>query len=622
MKTNFKNSLVLIKKPTLTHVIDMEDNPVYLSKSDFILATDCRTKLYYKKKRYPTITTEYMKLLQAGGYMIGKIAQLSYDGLEIDFDGNVLKAQTLTSELLDARDEVTLYEATFFKDHLLARVDVFQKNGKNLKIIEVKSASFNANKYEIGSKKFITHYKEKLLDISFQYYVVKTLFPDYSLKASLMMTDKNKSVEIDNLPSFFSIQKDGTGKFYTVNFTGDIEHLRKSNFLTEIDVTDIVLSMLPEIKTSVNDFLSDLLAKGGPIKHFTHLNKSCKECEFRSDSLDNRDGFMECWGELAKVEPHVFDLYYMGTIGGTKEPLVNKLISENKVSLYDVPESALLKERGKRQTIQIKYTKTNSEWTSNELSSIMKSLEYPLYFIDFEASVLVVPYHKGMNPYEKVAFQWSCHKIESPGQEPTHFEWINVDNIFPNFEFAETLKDCIKDNGSVLTWASYENTTLKEIKDQMTKYDYKLETLETWLEMLIKTKENTSRIVDMNDLTLKHFFNPLMKGKTSLKWVLPAVWHSDTKLHTYEFSKKYYKEIDGQLIDPYETLEHIEIAEQAEVVKEGTGAMMAYQEMLFGLSKNDPQIKANWKSLLLRYCELDTAAMVLVWKHWENILNH
>jgi len=563
-----------------------------------------------------------MELLQAGGYMIGKVAQLLYDGTEIEFDGIVEKAHKQTSEILESNQNVVLYEATFFKDNLLARVDVFEKTDNDLKIIEVKSTSFDSVKYPIGSKPFMTKYKEKLQDVAFQFYVVKRLYLDSNIKASLMMPDKNKIVKIDNLPAYFSIRKDKTGNYYSVDFTGDIKSLRESDFMTEIDVTDIVISLLPEIESSINNFLSDLLSKNGMTKHSTALNKACRECEFRGNKIDNRDGFNECWGGLANVEPHVFDLYYMGTIGGTKEPLVNKLISEEKVSLYDIPDSALQKERGKRQSIQIKFTKSNSEWVSEELLSIMRSFKYPLYFIDFEASILAVPYHIGMRPYEKVAFQWSCHKIEKPGQEPTHFEWINVDNSFPNFEFAESLKECIKEDGTVLTWASYENTTLREIKEQMVKYDYKQQDLSKWLEKLIKSKENPeSRIVDLNDLTLKHYFHPLMKGKTSIKWVLPAIWAEDPKLHNYDFSKKYYRVEHGKLLEPYQTLQHIEISEQAEVVNEGTGAMMAYQEMLYGLSKNEASIKDSWKNLLLKYCELDTAAMVLVWKHWENILN-
>lgn len=598
------------------------NNPIYLSKSEFTLSMDCRTKLYYKKNSYPTVKSEYLELLRVGGYMVGKFAQLLFDGSEIEFDGNVEEAFEATMDLLNANESIIIYEATFFKDNLLARVDVFEKKNNNLKIIEVKSSSFDSDTFEPGSKPFMTKYKEKLQDVAFQYFICKKIFPNALLSASLMMPDKNKTVSINNLPTFFSIHKKEKSSFYEVEFTGDIKSVRGSNFLTEIDVTDIVISMLPEIETSVNLFLSDLLATNGISKYITPLNKACRDCEFRANKTDFRDGFNECWGELAKVEPHVFDLYFMGSLGGIKEPLVNKLISEKKVSLFDVPESALQKERGKRQTIQIKNTRENKEWVSDELAGIMNGIQYPLYFIDFEASILALPYHKGMRTYEKVAFQWSCHKIDKPGQEPIHFEWINVDNIFPNFEFAETLRECIKNDGSILTWASYENTTLREIKDQMTKYSYDNPELSKWLTSLIKTKEKPdTRIVDMNDLTLKHYFHPLMKGKTSLKWVLPAVWQSDPKLHEYDFSKKYFKTEQDQILDPYETLPKIEIAEQAEVVMEGTGAMMAYQEMLYGLSKNNSEIKESWKRLLLQYCELDTAAMVLVWKHWENVKN-
>ena len=66
--------------------------------------------------------------------------------------------------------------------------------------------------------------------------------------------------------------------------------------------------------------------------------------------------------------------------------------------------------------------------------------DYPLHFIDFETATAALPYHKGMSPYEAVAFQWSCHTISQPGVEPEHYEWINLDQKFPNFEFARSLK--------------------------------------------------------------------------------------------------------------------------------------------------------------------------------------
>ena len=55
---------------------------------------------------------------------------------------------------------------------------------------------------------------------------------------------------------------------------------------------------------------------------------------------------------------------------------------------------------------------------SRELKGKLKRWEYPLHFIDFETTISALPFHKGMRPYEAVAFQWSCHTIKKPGSEP------------------------------------------------------------------------------------------------------------------------------------------------------------------------------------------------------------
>jgi hypothetical protein len=99
--------------------------------------------------------------------------------------------------------------------------------------------------------------------------------------------------------------------------------------------------------------------------------------------------------------------------------------------------------------------------------------------------------------------------------------------------------------------------------------------------------------------------------------VLPAVWHENEKLRkACEFARYVKYDEDGHLLDPYASLPPLPIGEKEEVVKEGTGAMRIYQEMLFGLTKEDPLTKENYRRLLLQYCELDTAAMVMIWRHW------
>lgn len=44
--------------------------------------------------------------------------------------------------------------------------------------------------------------------------------------------------------------------------------------------------------------------------------------------------------------------------------------------------------------------------------------------------------------------------------------------------------------------------------------------------------------------------------------------------------------------------------------------MRAYQEMMYGPEKDNPAVQANYRDALLRYCKLDTLAMVLIWQHW------
>jgi hypothetical protein len=131
---------------------------------------------------------------------------------------------------------------------------------------------------------------------------------------------------------------------------------------------------------------------------------------------------------------------------------------------------------------------------------------------------MAIPYHAGMKPYEQAAFQWSCHTIHAPDVAPIQFEWVDLDNIFPNFQFAESLMECLGDHGTILTWATHENSVLRDIYYQMQTYGYQNPKLQSWLASTAKIgNKGKSRLVDMNALTLKHYFHPLMKGRTSLK---------------------------------------------------------------------------------------------------------
>jgi transposase-like protein len=119
------------------------------------------------------------------------------------------------------------------------------------------------------------------------------------------------------------------------------------------------------------------------------------------------------------------------------------------------------------------------------------------------------------------------------------------------------------------------------------------------------------------------YFHPRMKGRLSIKQVLPAAWESNSRLHVHPtFARYYRRDASGQPVGPYLTLPALPFGassdEHDEVVKDGGGAMRAYQEMMYGLSKDDAAQRENWKRLLLQYCELDTAAMVMIWLQWAD----
>jgi hypothetical protein len=199
---------------------------------------------------------------------------------------------------------------------------------------------------------------------------------------------------------------------------------------------------------------------------------------------------------------------------------------------------------------------------------------------------------------------------------PEHSEWINVDESFPNFAFADSLRQCLGREGTIFMWATHENSTLRTILRQLEEQGAIWPGLRSWLREVVRQPRASTggRLVDMNALTLAHYFHPRMGGRTSIKVVSDAIWQSDPAIR--ERLPEYVCEEDGRLLSPYKTLPPLEIDGQPISVAEGTGAIRAYQAMMYGLERDDPAIKEKWKQLLLQYCKLDTLAMVMVWWRW------
>ena len=615
--------------------------PRYLSKSDFKIARTCPTKLYYKKLGYPSTQDddEYLEFLADGGYMVETIAKVLHpEGIEIGWDQGSGQSALETMRALRA-ENITLFEATLLSGKKLARVDILRKKGNRFDLIEVKSKSvdgaegpptFRSNKGNI-----IADWVPYLEDVAYQVHLLRELFPGALIAPFLRLVDTSKTTDIGSIFSQFELKRRETGQRFSrphVRFLGDVERLRQRHFLITVDVSAEVAELVPSVVESAERFAASL--QGQLQRIHEPIGVHCLKCEYRNAATadDARDGFRECWGSLAKENPHILDYYYASSIGGSGFPLINILVRKGRAKLSDVEESDLVKSDGsvgpttERQRIQRRYTVLGQEYFSPELPSVLSAVTYPLYFIDFETSRLAVPYHAGMRPYEQIAFQWSCHTIARKGALPSHSEWINLHDSYPNFEFAERLKQQLGDTGTILIWSKHERTALRDIAQQMVRYNYRNQTLESWIdEVAGPESEPSPRLLDLCEVAKKHYFHPMAKGKLSLKAVLPAIWESNPGLHSHPAFSQYSRcDEGGYVVDPYLSLPPLPFGNNAgeddEVVNEGSGAMRAYQEMLYGLAKYNEDVKEKWKALLLQYCKLDTAAMVIVWLHWEAAL--
>lgn len=602
----------------------------FLSKSDFKIAQSCITKLFYKKNGYPSADeqNEYLLMLADGGYMVGKMAQLLFEpAIEITTEKGTPEAILKTEEYLQQSD-IILFEPAISINNKLIRIDILKKIGNTYQIIEVKSKSFDSIDYSAtklqGKKYFeLAEWREYIEDIAFQKFVLKEKFPSAKIETFLFLPDKSKTTPIDGLLEWFQIEETtivGETKFRKtdVSFVGDLEELKKGHVLELVNVDEYVDKILPVVEANSNIYIESIVSNK---KIERIIDTSCNKCEFTiTNNKFTESGFKQCWKELADAKPHLFELAQLGNFNRSKEKHIDNLIKNKKTSLAEIPLEIIQNKYNNRPFYQV--TK-NDEFLLPAFLDEIKQIEYPLFFIDFETSQMAIPYHAGMRPYSKIIFQWSCHVIEKPGDNPKHFEWLNTINKYPNFEFATTLKELLKDKGSILIWTQYENTILKDIYNSLDSMSKINPELKDWLEKTIKfSKEDSTRFIDMNNLALKYYFHPHMGGRTSIKVTLPAVLKASNseKVRQYLTDVNLLKlDSNGKICDPYKQLPKISVGDTILDVSNGTDAMIAYQEMLYGISRNNPDIKKGYEELLRQYCKLDTLAMVIIWEHWSQL---
>lgn len=656
----------------------------FLTKSRFKIGFDCPTKLFYQDNpAFGNSNTDnsFLAALAEGGFQVGELAKIYHPGgIEIktlDKD----EALKQTAELLKQKS-VTIFEAAIQHENLFIRADILIKRGSHIEIVEVKAKGFdpseedqfyNKTMLKKGKKKLSSTWETYLIDVAFQCHVVKSAIPSAKVSGSLMLADKSATASVDGINQKFFLEKSADGRASAKVAPGVKKENLGKQLLVHVPVQDeieVVWSSCYEVSGKMLSFLDlvDFLSDTCVSRKFVapSIGTQCKSCEFRVESNlkqnGKKSGFEHCWSVAQKLNesdferPFVFDIW---NFRKSAQLIAGGILFMDQLDETDISPSHSSNDVGlsnsERQWLQVEKVKANDSTPFIDISGLAEefsSWTYPLHFIDFETTMVAIPFHKGRRPYEQIAFQFSHHQVSKDGTISHVDEYINREKgRFPNFNFVRALKKSLEsDKGTIFRYATHENTVLNQIKDQLLttkEYVKDRDDLVQFIESITTYPNGSGKIisgsrcmVDLCELVRKYFYHPDMKGSNSIKKVLPAILNSSNILkskyaepiygahdgiRSLNFQDWKWIEIeDGVVKDPYKRLPPIfsdlDLEEMDSLIMDGRiadggAAMTAYSRMQF-TEMTEAECERVTKALL-KYCELDTFAMVMIWEHWK-----
>jgi hypothetical protein len=323
--------------------------------------------------------------------------------------------------------------------------------------------------------------------------------------------------------------------------------------LETTDITDTVKDLEGETNLMIED-----------MKRLMEREKEAMPCDCIYESRSNH-----C-AAFKHLHPDVpdYSVHDIVRIGSSKKRLEG-LIEGGFISLDEVPEDFDLTKL-QRNHVNVEQSKTPII-NNPEINIILDELVYPLYFLDYETIPTAVPIYDGCCPYQQVPFQYSLHIQKEPNGALEHHEYIHTDkDTHPMIALAESLMKVIEnDDGSIVVWnKKFEGKCHEDIAELLPEY---AEIFHGY----------NQRIFDLMDIFSKHhYLHHDFRGSFSIKAVLPVL--------VPELS---YKDLN---------------------IRDGAMAMQGWKKMMFEV--DDQKKKDQIKNDLLKYCELDTLAMVEIYK--------
>ena len=483
-----------------------------LSKSRYCSGVQCKKILWLEKNKPEEKEEQNNESVLENGNKVHEYARKlfgKYTNIEYNSDLNVMISDT--QEALEENANV-ITEASFVYNNNFASIDILKKVKNGYEIYEVKSS---------------TEIKDIFIDdISYQYYILNNL--NMNIVKCFIVYINNKYI------------KDG--------------EIDLGKLFIKEEVTNIVLEKLKEVEDNIKEINTFMENKKEPGDMISENCVKPYDCPF----------FKYCTKHLPS--PNVFDV---GCYVRFDKKL--EMYRNNKVSYEDILSYGGFNENANEQ-MNFEINNLKPKINIDNIKSFLKTITYPIYFLDFESYQAAIPTIDGTKPYQQICFQDSLHYYLSKEDKTLyHKEFLSDDyEGNPMYGLCKRLCEDIPMNTSVIVYnQSFEKTRLKEMANLFPEFK----------EHLLNIDDN---IIDLLPIFKNHdYYVKEMNGSSSIKKVLPSLFPNEPDLD-------------------YNNLKQVHKGDEA------SAAFLSLKD----LNKKDEEIL---RYNMLKYCKLDTLAMVKIY---------
>jgi hypothetical protein len=472
-----------------------------INKRSFLAAVACLTQGWFvaRQDRGDLTVAELFRMEQ--GLEAGRRARALWPHGVLIKSVDLDAAAAETQRLMSTPTISAIFEATFRIAGYTAKADILIRAGGGWRLLEVKSSLHD----DEGAK------GEHLDDLA------------YTSMVLLRSGVKLASAELMLLNRDYRLGQPDSNLFIASDHTAAV--------MQTVAETDCLWNSIRLAVTSAK------CPKPTPIFE-------CRHCDFfASDCLGK--GITHSIFELPRLSERKFQ----------------GLCDLNTLTIAAIPVSFDLTENQRRVANVIQSGKPWCDQSA--LSTLLQSVRWPCYYLDFETVMTAIPLWSDIAPHEQIVTQYSIHVCKKPGKTIAHREYLANHTRDCRRELAERLIQDLGEVGSIISYSQFEKTQINGLAKRFP-------------DLAPALKKCVGRLFDLEKVFIQAFCHPDFCGRTSIKVTLPALVPDMT-----------YKGLP---------------------ISDGDCALASFAKMASGKCTQAEinQIRAD----LLAYCKQDTLAMV------------